>query len=332
MDLCDWHGALYPAPTGRPAGPTSSAGHNLSVLSLLCFAGGWGSSVGPHPAAVASVQRVWPIILRTQILVTSATLSLVAAWAPHLGRGEESIGPRWSLAGGMWIPLCGLAADTGNELGRSEAAFEGWAAAPNSGFWVVPAAHCLRRSRRHHGRRPGQRGQLGLGRRVRAPACAEMRRSPSGAPPPGSTSRRSLASVIEAPCSIWPAMRRLPPREVLTLAGPLLAFSGAALFAGSVLHPHNVATVRTPHTFRRLSHLALGRARVLYFVLVAACSPTRPPSPSSPALSGLGAPSFQPIPAGGPVWLSLRRGHRRDVRWGWVGAPHRPRTGLTLVR
>ncbi len=47
------------------------------MFSPVCFALGgllgWGTSRGG-----AIVQRVWPVVLRVQITVTSATLSLVA--------------------------------------------------------------------------------------------------------------------------------------------------------------------------------------------------------------------------------------------------------------
>ena len=56
------------------AGPVLEAGHNRGVLSLVCFLVGgllgWGAAQGGP-----SVQRVWPVVLRVQILVTSATLS-----------------------------------------------------------------------------------------------------------------------------------------------------------------------------------------------------------------------------------------------------------------
>ena len=49
------------------------------MLSLICFATGgligWGAAQGGR-----RVQQVWPVVLRVQILATSATLSLVAAW------------------------------------------------------------------------------------------------------------------------------------------------------------------------------------------------------------------------------------------------------------
>ena len=69
------------------------------MLSLLCFAAGallgWSASRGGH-----RVQRVWPVVLRSQILLTSATLSLFAAW--RLTALSQLVGPL-VLAGGLWV-------------------------------------------------------------------------------------------------------------------------------------------------------------------------------------------------------------------------------------
>jgi hypothetical protein len=104
---------------------------------------------------------------------------------------------------------------------------------------------------------------------------------------------------------------------VLTLAGPLLAFSGAALFAGSVAHPHNLSTARPSHDVRRLAWLSA--VRVVYFLLVATLTASVPLAVVA-ALSGLSAPSFQPIQ------LAVLYGYRSGVvnaavRWGWALAP-----------
>ena len=48
------------------------------------------------------VQRAWPVVLRTQILLTSATLSLAAAW--RLTSAGELLGPI-ALAAGLWVLL-----------------------------------------------------------------------------------------------------------------------------------------------------------------------------------------------------------------------------------
>jgi hypothetical protein len=52
--------------------------------------------------------------------------------------------------------------------------------------------------------------------------------------------------------------------DVLTYAGPLLAFSGAALSLGSVIHPHNLSVPRSEHALRRWAWLTA--VRVGYFL------------------------------------------------------------------
>ena len=81
-----------PAP-GHLGRPGPAAGHNRGVLSLVCFLVGgllgWGAAQGG-----TRVQRVWPVVLRVQILVTSATLSLVAAWRlTSVGRARRPARP-----------------------------------------------------------------------------------------------------------------------------------------------------------------------------------------------------------------------------------------------
>ena len=86
------------ASTGRAG---SGSGHNRGVLTLVWFIVGglvgWGSAHG-GPA----VQRAWPVFLRVQILATSATLSLVAAW--RLTSVGQLLGPL-ALSAGMWLLL-----------------------------------------------------------------------------------------------------------------------------------------------------------------------------------------------------------------------------------
>jgi hypothetical protein len=106
-------------------------------------------------------------------------------------------------------------------------------------------------------------------------------------------------------------------KEILTLAGPLLAFSGAALFAGSAVHPHNMSVERTPHALRRWSWLTVGR--VGYFMIIVAATSSTPLAIVA-ALSALSAPSFNPIQ------LAVLYGYRSAVinaaiRWGWILAP-----------
>ena len=221
---------------------------------------GWAAARG-GPA----VQRAWPVFLRVQILVTSATLSLVAAW--RLTSVSQLLGPL-ALSAGMWL-LLGATLLSRGRRSAGQSSLEAWAVAPNASFWVVPTAAAF----------TGSMGtQIAVLANVittawNAVAVHLMRRD---APFP---QRRAttwvdqsplLASLVGVllhavgPAPAWTA-------EVLTLAGPLLAFSGAALFTGSVVHPHNLAVPRPAHAVRRWGWLSL--LRVAYYALGGRGSP-----------------------------------------------------------
>jgi hypothetical protein len=107
---------------------------------------------------------------------------------------------------------------------------------------------------------------------------------------------------------------------VLTLAGPLLAFSGAALFMGSVIHPHNLSVPRSEHALRRWTWLTVVRVGYFLLIVLAAALTSSNALAVVAALSALSAPSFQ------PVQLAVLYGYRSEVvvaavRWGWVLAP-----------
>jgi len=108
--------------------------------------------------------------------------------------------------------------------------------------------------------------------------------------------------------------------DVLTLAGPLLAFSGAALFTGSVIHPHNLAVAQTEHAARRWGWLTA--LRIAYYALVAVAASLAGSKALTvvAVLTALSAPSFQPIQQ------AVLYGYRSEVvvvavRWGWILAP-----------
>ena len=107
----------------------------MLVLSLLCFV--VGGLIGWFASRKGGwIQKAWPVVLRIQILLTSATLSLVAAW--RLTALGQVVGPL-VLAGAMWLLLV-VAVVTRAERSPGEAMLESWAVGPNSGFWVVPVA------------------------------------------------------------------------------------------------------------------------------------------------------------------------------------------------
>ena len=89
------------------------------MLTLVWFVVGglvgWGSAHG-GPA----VQRAWPVFLRIQILATSATLSLVAAW--RLTSVSQLLGPL-ALSAGMWL-LLGATLVTRGERSAGQSSLE----------------------------------------------------------------------------------------------------------------------------------------------------------------------------------------------------------------
>jgi len=270
---------------GRSRG---QVGHNRGVLSLVCFALGgllgWGTARGGD-----TVQRVWPVVLRVQILVTSATLSLVASW--RLTSASELLGPL-ALAAGFWL-LLGATVLTRGRRSPGTSALESWAVSPNvivSG-WSAVCVHLMRRDAPFRQRR----------------ATSWVDQSPLLASIVG-----LLLHLVDA-APTWTA-------DILTWAGPLLAFSGAALFTGSVIHPHNLAVRHTEHALRRWTRLTVVRVAYYLVVALAALAASSTPIAIVAVLSGLSAPAFQ------PVQLAVLYGYRSEivvaaVRWGWLLAP-----------
>jgi predicted permease len=283
------------------------------VLSLACFAVGgllgWAAAQGG-----TRVQRAWPVVLRTQILATSATLSLVAAW--RLTSASQLVGPL-ALSAGLWLMLGATVATRGGHS-PGAGALDAWAVSPNSGFWVVPAATAF----------AGSTGTMiavlaNVITTAWGAVCVHLMRRDAPHPQRRSTTwvdqSPPLASLVGlllhlvGPAPAWTA-------EVLTLAGPLLAFSGAALFMGSVVHPHNLSVPRSEHALRRWAWLTT--LRVAYYLVVAVAAAVAGSTPLAvvAVLSALSAPSFQ------PVQLAVLYGYRSEVvvaavRWGWLLAP-----------
>lgn len=289
------------------------AGHNRGVLSLALFLVGgvlgWGAAQGG-----STVQRVWPVVLRVQILVTSASLSLVAAW--RLTSAGELLGPL-ALAGGMWLML-GAALVTRGRRSRGEGALEAWAVSPNSGFWVVPAATAF----------AGSTGTMiavlaNVITTLWGGVCVHLMRRDAPLRQRRATSWVDQSPILASGIGLLLHIVGSAPgwtADVLTLAGPLLAFSGAALFTGSVIHPHNISVPRSQHSIRRWAWLTAVRVAYYLVVTVVAAAAGSTALAVVAVLSGLGAPSFQPIQ------LAVLYRYRSEVvvaavRWGWLLAP-----------
>ena len=291
----------------------AASGHNRGVLTLVWFVVGglvgWGSAhSGP------AVQRAWPVFLRVQILATSATLSLVAAW--RLTSFSQLLGPL-ALSAGMWLVL-GATLVTREERSAGQSSLEAWAVTPNASFWVVPTAAAF----------AGSAGTMiavlaNVITSVWNAVAVHLMRRDAPFPQRRATTWVDQSPLLASALGLLLHLWRPAPgwtADVLTLAGPLLAFSGAALFTGSVIHPHNLAVRHTEHAVRRWGWLTV--LRVAYYGLVAGAATMTGSNALVivALLTALSAPSFQ------PVQLSVLYGYRSEVvvvavRWGWILAP-----------
>jgi hypothetical protein len=280
------------------------------LLSVIFFAAG--ALTGWLVARSGeTVQRVWPAILRVQIFVTAVALTGVAAWR-ITGVGQLN-GPLL-LSVSLLIPFAAAWLARGSRK-SGEIALESWSVSANSSYWVVPVAAAL----------AGPAGTM-IAALVNVPNTpvdmwwvALMRRD---AP---RTQRRSTGWFDYSPViasAVGFALRLVHPApsstsEVLTWAGPLLAFSGAALVSGSIYHPHNVTVPRTRASLWRWTWLT--SLRVAYCLVIAVFVSSTPLKIVA-VLTAFSAPSFS------PVQLAVLYGYRSSVvrsavRWGWVMAP-----------
>jgi hypothetical protein len=217
----------------------------------------------------------------------------------------------------MWVLFAG-AVGTRGRRSPGEGALEAWAVSPNSAFWVVPTATAF----------AGPTGTMiavlaNVITTAWGAVCVHLMRRDAPVRQRHVTSWVDQSPLVASlvglllhlfgPAPGWTA-------DVLTLAGPLLAFSGAALFMGSVIHPHNLSVPRSEHALRRWTWLTV--VRVVYFLLIVVAASLSASSALAvvAALSALSAPSFQ------PVQLAVLYGYRSEVvvaavRWGWLLAP-----------
>ena len=196
---------------------------------------------------------------------------------------------------------------------------------PNSGFWVVPAATAF----------AGSTGTMiavlanvittAWGavavHLMRRDAPFRQRRATSWVDQsPILASVVGLLLHVVGPAPAWTA-------DVLILAGPLLAFSGAALFTGSVIHPHNLSVPRTEHAVRRWAWLTA--VRVAYYAwwrCVARRWPASTPLAVVAVLSGAQRAVVPAHSARGALRLPLR-GRRGGRALGLAPGAARPGAG-----
>ena len=221
------------------------------------------------------LRKGWPIYLRAQLVATAALLGLFSAWrltAPH-----QIVAPI-VLAGVGGVLLVAARLIRGpRSTGLAE--LEGWAAFPNSTFWVLPIAGAVVG--------PAASAITALTNAVYAvpnAVCIHLMRRDAPIPQRHSTSWLDQSMLVAVGLGLALHLTGPAPAAshwVLVVAGPLLAFVGAALYTGSVFHPHN-ASVTTDGRGRLAlagTHRHPGRRTWAHWP----SSPGPPPWPSSPS-------------------------------------------------
>ena len=277
---------------------------------IVVLAYGLGAAIGAASARSVRLASVWRVIIRWQIVAVSVGVSILAAW-----RLEGIADLAWPLiAVSITLVIMAVAWWTTprgtDRTGR--AVLRGWSANANGGFWVIPAATAVAGA-------PGAVFAVIVDRlyiivfgfftwilRRNAPQRQRMR-----------TSWIDQAPVIALGIGLTlNVTSETPPWTATALewAAPLLAFSGAAVFVGSVLH----ASQRIPWRPGLPLWGLLSAVRIALFIPAALFAPT-PEIAIAFVLFGFTIPAFF------PPQLSILYGYRDAVvaataRWGWVWA------------
>lgn len=234
----------------------------MSAVVLVAYL--LGAFLGLLAIRVEAFGRVWPVIVRTQMLLAAVFLSVAAVW-----RIDSIEGVVWPVLMALAIAVLTLVAwatQRGPNRGP-HAVLQVWASNANTGFFVIPIAAAL----------GGPAGALAgvLMDRIATPLYASwtavLRR---GAP----TRQRRRTSIIDqsplialgvglllhlvGPAPEWTA-------TITSLSAPVLALSGAAVFVGSALHPSQRIDPRPGLP----KYLALVALRIVLFGLIAVFAP-----------------------------------------------------------
>ena len=279
----------------------------MSLVVVLAYAVGAG--LGLLASRSDGLARVWPRLVRAQVLVASVVLSVAAAW--RLRGLQDVLWPVLIAAVFVVILVVGLATTHGPRRG-GVGTLRAWSATANTSFFIIPAAAAL----------GGPEALVvavlmdRLGTPLWAVYIALLRRD---APRP---QRASTSWIDQSPAIallVGLGLRALGPAPEWTatvslVAAPVLAASGAAVFVGSVLHPSQ----RIPARPGLAPWLSLVLLRIALLAPLALLAP-----PGATLVIVLAALS---IPAFGPAQFSTVYGYAEPVvaagaRYGWyVGA------------
>ena len=231
------------------------------------------------------LRKGWPVYLRIQLVATAALLGLFSAW--RLTAPRQIVAPIVIAAvGGV---LLGAAYLVRGQHSTGLSQLEGWAGFPNSTFWVLPIGGALVG--------PPASVIAALTNAVYAvpnAVCVHLMRRDAPLPQRHSTSWLDQSMLVAVAIGLLLHLAGPAPAAshwVLVVAGPLLAFVGAALYTGSVFHPHNASVRRTAAEARRLALLT--GIRVAYLGVIAVVTNSTAVAVIA-VLSAFGPPAFNP--------------------------------------
>ena len=269
-----------------------------------------GGSFGYTASRSERLARVWPRLVRAQILIASVVLAVVSVW--RLSDLNDVVWPVLMVCVFAVILAVSLATTSG-ERRAGRATLRTWATTSNTGFFVLPFAAAF----------GGPAALLiavlidRLGSPLWAVYVALLRRD---APKRQRTSTSWIDQSPVIALGVGLVLRLIIPAPDWTaalslVAAPFMAATGAALFVGSVLHSSQRMSPRSG--LRPWAMLTL--LRVALFAPIVWFAPT-------PAIALVAVLCAFTIPAFGPSQMSLVYGYAdpvvaASVRYGWfVGA------------
>jgi hypothetical protein len=292
----------------------------MTLAIVLAYA--VGALAGFAIARTGKLAGEWRVFIRTQLLLSSALIALLAGW--QLGGWSDLLWP--VLVTGICVLLIGVAylLTPRSPSRTAHAVLGGWSAIPNPSFWLVPMSDAI----------AGTAGVVvavfidRLARAVFGVFVWILRRQ---APIP---QRKRTSIIDQAPFialvvglvlnyfSDAPAWTG----TVINWAAPVLAATGAAVFVGSVMHPSQ----RIPWRPGVRVWVILTVVRIALMVPLVLLAPT----PAIAVVLVLGTFS---IPAFFPPQFSVLYGYAdsvvaASVRLAWFLAPIGVIAGLFIMR
>lgn len=265
-----------------------------------------GITMGLVAARTPRLATIWPRLVRAQLLVASAVLSIAAAW--RLTGLQDVVWPLLIVAV-FGVILATALATTHGPRRHGRGTLRAWSATANTGYFVIPFAAAY----------AGPAGIVvavlvdRLGTPLWAVYVWLLRRD---APTP---QRRRSSWIDQSPALallVGLLLRALTPAPDWTATvslwtAPVLAATGAAVFVGSVLHP----TQRIPARPGLVPWLSLVALRVVLLAPIALLAPNHSVTVAA-VLCALSIPAF------GPAQFSTVYGYAEPVvaasaRYGW---------------